>query len=288
VQLSRAQLHKRTNIGYGVYRYSGRRYDLTDPDAPTELPIFFESIYGGFGALSYPLSKFRRIEMSTSLNWSRKEIPLRRIDREALLLSNNMSYVIDHALYYLNGPIQGWRATAMAAYTTDIRYSNVSYFTLLADFRNYIRIGNDFSFASWFLARINKGREARLSVMGGSWDIRGFHLYSVRGQKLWFTSQEFRFPLLRSPSVTFPFLGFFGVTSLRGALFFDAAHVWNEDYDKVQREINAGETIGSVGYGFRLNLFGSLVLRYDIGWRYRDGFNVMDKKFKQFFFGYDF
>lgn len=288
LQLSRVQLHRRANIGYGIYRYSGRRYDVTDPDAPSSLPIFFETIYGAFGSVSYPLTKFRRLQYSTSLSWSRKEIGIRGIDREALLLSNSVSLVQDNAMYWINGPLQGWRANVTAAYTTDIRYSNVGYFTLIGDFRHYLRIGQDFTFASWFMARMNSGREARLFVMGGSWDIRGFHLFDVRGQKIWFTSHEFRFPIIRAPSIIFPVLAPFGVASFRGALFFDAAHAWNDDYNRVQKEIHAGETIGAIGYGFRLNLFGALVLRYDIGLRYSDGFNRIDKRFKQFFFGFDF
>ena len=41
VQISRVQLHRRANISYGAYRYAGLRYDLSEPDAPTELPRFF-------------------------------------------------------------------------------------------------------------------------------------------------------------------------------------------------------------------------------------------------------
>ena len=37
-----------------------------------------------------------------------------------------------------------------------------------------------------------------------------------------------------------------------------------------------------------VNLFGGFVLRYDVGWRYTDGFAHRDRFFKQFFFGWDF
>lgn len=287
-QASRVQLHRRANIGYGLYRFRGRRYDRTDPDAPRTFPLLFETIYGGFGSLSYPFSKFRRIEFGTSLNLSHKEIYLRNIDRDALLLSNSLSLVHDNALYWMNGPIQGWRAKATIAYTSDILYSNVSYFTLIGDVRHYLRIGRDFTLASWFMGRYNDGREARLHVLGGSWDLRGFRIFSVRGSKMWFTSHEFRFPILNAPGVILPILAPFGIANLRGALFFDAAHAWIGDYHEKIREINAGETVGSAGLGFRMNLFGALVLRYDLGYRYRDGFKTRERYFKQFFFGWDF
>jgi outer membrane protein assembly factor BamA len=138
------------------------------------------------------------------------------------------------------------------------------------------------------MARINEGKEARLSVIGGSWDLRGFRIFSVRGQKMWFTSHELRFPILEQPSVQFPILAPLGVINLKGALFFDAAHAWNKDYNDVRTDINSGETLGAAGIGFRLNLFGGFVLRYDVGNRYRQGFKVVDKRFRQFFFGWNF
>lgn len=287
--LTRVQLHRRANIGYGIYRFGGQRYDITDPDASTEFPLFWETVYGGFGSVSYPISKFRRIELSSSLNWSDKQIPIRNIDREALLVSNSVSLVHDNALYSYNGPVDGWRAKLTTAYTTDVLYSNVSYYTLSADVRHYMRLFKGVTFASWALARANQGREARLFFLGGSWDLRGYGLFDVRGQKMWFTSHELRFPILQAPSLYLPLLAPFGIANLRGAFFFDAAHAWNEDYYARRSELLTGETLGATGLGFRMNLFGGFVLRYDIGYRYRNGFRDRDDRlFKQFFFGYDF
>lgn len=287
-QVARFKLNRRANIGYGAYRFSGRRYDVTDPDAPSGFPVFFETVYGGFGLVSYPLSKFTRLEITSSLNWTSKDINIRNVERDALLLSNSVSLVRDNALYWMNGPVAGWRAAFTAGYTSDILYANVSYYTLMADIRKYFRITRDITFASWGMARINEGREARLFVLGGSWDLRGFHWFDVRGQKMWFTSHELRFPILKAPSVMFPILAPFGIASLRGTLFFDAAHAWNDDYHDVRPELRSGETVGAAGVGFRMNLFGAFVLRYDIGRRYRNGFREQDKVFRQFFFGWDF
>lgn len=119
-------------------------------------------------------------------------------------------------------------------------------------------------------------------------------MFSVRGQKMWFTSHELRFPILTAPSLYLPILAPLGVANLRGALFFDAAHAWNNDYNETgltesrRDQINIGETLGAIGAGLRVNLFGGFVLRYDIGYRYRDGFKEQDKFFRQFFFGWDF
>ncbi|MCY4159193.1 MAG: BamA/TamA family outer membrane protein [Bacteroidetes bacterium] len=289
VNISRLHLNRRANIGYGVYRYGGLRYDLTDPDAPTDFPRYWEEVWGGYGAVSYPISMFRRVEVATSLSWDHKEIPLRRIDREALLLTNQVSLVHDNTLYGSNGPMVGWRGRLSAAYTTDILYSNVNYITIEADFRHYLRLARNVSFASRALGRMNHGREARLWFMGGSWDLRGYPFFDVRGNKAWFTSHELRFPLVEHPSVYIPPLAILGIVNLRSALFFDAAHTWNEHYHERIPQIYAGETLGSAGLGFRLNLFGGLVLRYDLGYRFRDGFQRREPNlFRQFFFGFDF
>ncbi|NND70040.1 MAG: BamA/TamA family outer membrane protein [Rhodothermales bacterium] len=285
--LTRVQLHRRANIAYGIYRFSGRRYDITDPDADATFPIFFETLYGGVTGVSYPLSKFRRLDINTSLTWSNKDLQIGP-ERKALLLSNSVSLVHDNSLYSLNGPVNGWRAGLTAAYTTDVKNSNVSYFTLQADVRRYFRIVPGVTFATRGVGRINDGREARLFILGGSWDLRGYRLFTVRGQKMWFTSNELRFPIVNAPYLIAPVLAPFGIVNLRGALFFDAAHAWNDDYSTIQRQINAGETLGATGLGLRVNIFGGFVLRYDLGYRYRNGFKDRDKFFRQFFFGFDF
>ena len=137
---------------------------------------------------------------------------------------------------------------------------------------------------------MNHGREARLWFMGGSWDLRGYPLFDVRGKKAWFTSHEFRFPLVENPSAYVPPLAILGIVNLRGALFFDAAHTWNDRYTRANSpDLCREKPLGSTGFGFRLNLFGGFVLRYDLGYRFRDAFKSRESNlFRQFFFGFDF
>ncbi len=287
--VTRIHLGRRANYGYGLYRYSGQRYDLTDPDAPDVYPVFFEQLVGVTGLVSYPISKFQRVDIQTSFNYNRKEIFVTDLDREAFLLSNAVSVTHDNALYGFNGPVDGWKANATVAYTTDVRFSNVSYYTLRADLRHYLRIVPGVTFASWGLAQTNAGREARLFLLGGSWDLRGFPLFRVRGRHMWFTSHELRFPILERPSAYLPLLAPFGIANLRGAAFADAAHVWNDSYDQKQSQLFAGTDLGALGLGLRMNLFGGFVLRYDVGWRFTDGLDWDERDpFRQFFFGYNF
>ena len=230
--VSRISLSQRTNYATGIFHFSGRRYDLTDPDL-----FFYERSFGGYFVLSYPLSKFRRIEAGISLTNSDKEIIYGYNPRKALLVSNSVSFVHDNSLWGPTGPLDGSRFIATLAYTTDVQYSNVNYYTLIGDYRYYFRLSQRSAFASRFEVLYNDGKEARRFFMGGSWDLRGYPRWSIRGKKIWLTSQELRFPFIDQVGVRFPFGGI-GLGAFRGALFFDAGNAWDDKYT---------ETLGSVG-----------------------------------------
>jgi outer membrane protein assembly factor BamA len=274
IAISRVSRGQRTSYAYGIYRFSGRRYDITSKDE-----YYFERVFGGYFALSYPLSKFQRIETSFSLSNSNRDIDTRIEDRKALLLSNSIAFVHDNSLWTNSGPIDGHRLNLTLAFTTDVQYSNVNYFTAIFDYRHYLRLGLRSAFASRFWLFYNDGKESRRFVMGGSWDLRGYSLWSIRGEKLWLTSHELRFPFIDRFSLFFPFGGL-SFWSIRGALFFDAGGAW----DNVYRQ-----TLGSMGGGLRMNFGGVLVLRYDVGKRIENNFTrIQNGFFHQFFFGYDF
>ncbi len=272
--ISRVSLGRKNPYSYGIFHYAGRRYDLLDPDL-----YFNERAYGGYFAIAYPLSKFQRLEGAVSFSNSDKEALADVRQRKALLLTNSISYVKDNALYYYTGPIDGNRFNLTLSYTTDLRYSNVNYYSVMFDYRRYFRLGLRSAFASRAEFLYNHGKEARRYFLGGSWDLRGWPRWSIRGTKRWLTSHELRFPLLDRVGFDFPF-GSINLGVLRGALYFDAGNSWDGEY---------GSTLGSIGGGLRFSLFGVLVLRYDIGKRIEENFTkLQDGLFYQFFFGWDF
>ncbi len=274
VVLQRANLGSRVNYAYGVFHLSGNRYDLTDPDQ-----FFYERSFGGSFVLNYPVSKFQRLEATVTIANSDKEVIYGVAGRKALRVTNTIAYVHDNSLWGPTGPVAGSRGLLILGYTTDIKFSNVNYFSVIADYRYYQRVALTTLFAFRAAFFYNEGKEARRYFIGGSWDLRGYDRFSIRGKKIWFTSLEFRFPLIEELKIKFPVLslGFFGI---RGAFFFDMAGAW----DNVYRE-----TLGSVGTGIRINVFGVLTLRYDIGKRIEQNFTrFQDGLFYQFFFGWDF
>ncbi|MBT8378853.1 MAG: BamA/TamA family outer membrane protein [Ignavibacteria bacterium] len=274
VILQKVNFASRVNYGYGIFHLSGRVYDFTDPDE-----FFYERSFGGSFLLSYPISKFQRLEATATVRSSNKEVIPNVIERKAMLFTNTLGWVMDNSIWGPTGPIDGIRAVVLLGYTSDIKFSNVNYFTLIGDYRYYYRFGLTTLLAFRAAAFYNQGKEARRFFVGGSWDLRGWPRFGIRGEKVWLTSLEFRFPIIEQIAIKFPFfaLGFWGI---RGAIFYDMGSAWDEKYTT---------TLGSLGFGFRMNLFGVLTLRYDIGKKIEKDFTEFQKGlFYQFFFGWDF
>jgi dipeptidyl aminopeptidase/acylaminoacyl peptidase len=270
--VTKVSLGKRTNHAYGVYRFSGRYFNYKDS-------YYYEDQVGGFFAISYPFSHFKRFEFRSSLSYSDKDFSGIGIDRRyAWLTSNFLSFVHDNSIWSYTGPVEGHRYNFSVGNTFDVRYSNVNYWTFLADYRNYLRLGSKVTYASRYLALLNEGKESRWYYLGGSWDLRGYSRWSIRGEKIIFTSHELRFPFIDYLGIKFPVLSMV-FPGIRGALFFDAGNAWNGN--------DFGRMLGSAGFGFRFNFGGFLVLRLDIG-RTTDFESISRKWFTQFFFGWDF
>ena len=269
VAITKVSLEKRTNFGYGLFRISGRFYNLRDG-------FYYEDRAGGFFTISYPFSQFERLEFNTNLSYSDKDV-YGVYRRMALLSSNSITFVSDNSIWYYTGPINGHRYMISLANTYDVRWSNVNYYTIWLDLRQYIRISKPFTYALRLLTLYNEGKETRWFYLGGSWDLRGYPRFSLRGEKIFLFSQELRFPLLNLLMLQFPF-GSVGFPGIRGAIFLDAGNAWNDHWKGL---------LGSAGFGFRMNLGGVLVLRLDIG--RRTDFNKFTSRwFTQFFFGWDF
>ncbi len=274
VAISRVSLKERSNYGFGIFNYAGRRYDIRESDE-----YFYERVYGGYFALYYPFSSFQRLEIETSAANSDKELIGDLITRKSLLLTNTISFVHDNSIWAFTGPIDGSRLRILLGYTSDVKYSNVNYYSFIFDYRYYYRLSLRSAVALRGALFVNHGKEARRYFAGGSWDLRGWPRWSVRGEKLWLSSVELRFPLIDRIAVNFPFFGL-SFFNLRGALFMDAGSAWDTNYR---------QTIGSVGFGFRLNLFNIIALRYDMGKKIEKNFSSFQPKlFYQFFFGWDF
>ena len=281
IAISRADLSSRVNKAFGVYHFAGRYFNWYDD-------FFYERMYGGFYSLSYPISVFERIEGSINIRHSDKYWYFTESSRQAVLFSNFLSYVKDNALWGPTGPLDGERINITLGNTIDAQYSNVNFYTIIADYRKYFRLSTQVAHAVRLMTMYNHGKEATRFFMGGSWDLRGYPRWQLWGKKIFLVSNELRFPFIDRFIVKFP-IGGMGINFVRGATFVDLGNAWDDNLDDVR---------GSIGFGFRFRLGGFLVLRFDFGKRFTlsnigkdlntTSFDIQDSMFSQFFFGWDF
>ncbi len=279
--VSRVDLSHRANFAVGLFHFAGRYYNLYDF-------WFWERRYGGYTALSYPLSKFRRVEASLNVRYSDKEWFSSGYRRKALLVSSFVSYIQDNSLWGPTGPLDGSRINFTLGTTTDVAHSNVNFVTAIVDYRRYFRISTQTAHALRIWTQINHGKESTPFFMGGSWDLRGYRLWRLWGTKVALVSNELRFPFIDRFSLKFPFGGV-AFSSIRGALFIDAGNAWDDRLENI---------LGSTGFGVRFQLGGVLVLRFDTGKKFTlrepehfyhvRNYNFDNSWFTQFFFGWDF
>ena len=275
VAISHISMGQRTNYAYGIYRFTGRRYDLTVSD-----DYFYERVYGGYFAMSYPLSKFERIETSVSLSNSNRELIGDFVDRRALLLSNSLSFVHDNSLWGPSGPLDGNAFSLTLAYTSDVQYSNVNYYSdhrrlqELPAPRHAERLRLP---ALAVLQRregipaVRHGRELGPPRLAALVPARPETLADEPGAPVSFHRPVRRpVPVRRDQLLVHP-----GGPVLRRG-------------ERLGRP-STRRRYGSMGGGLRMNLGGVLVLRYDIGKRIENNFTSLQTGlFTQFFFGWDF
>lgn len=276
IAISKVSVEKRMNYSYGVFHLSGRKYDLGSVNTS-----YYERSFGGYVSVAYPLSFFRRLEMSVGLSQTIRNYELYDNNR-SLILSNYLSYVRDNTLWGWTGPVDGERLNITLGYTTDIANSITNYYSVFLDYRKYLRTGTPSTLALRGQFFYNEGRDARRFFMGGSWSLRGWPLNSIRGSKMWQANAELRFPLLNIMAFRFPLGIGLDFPGIKGALFFDAGKAWDNEYSN-------RITYGSIGAGVRMTVLGLVVLRYDLGKRIENDFKTLQGNlFHSFYFGFDF
>ena len=305
-------LTHRLNYGAGIFRFEGRFRDVA-------FDIYDENTHGAYFLASYPFSKFSRVEVQMALERSKRVDTedfaaeflgigsgqdTRDLSRSGTLTSNYLSYVKDNTLWLPTGPIDGERFNVTAGlvscfsckYPSDISLQEISRgaavdnYILMADYRRYFRTTQFSAYAVRGFAFFSSGTIPSRAVLGGPHRLRGYPRFSLAGSRLWLVNQEWRFPIVHSLSFAFPF-GDLRLPGIQGALFTDVGSSWIESQDR------AAGTWGSYGVGFRTSLGPPLVLRLDVGRRFKSGarppvlFNDGEKfgdTFVDFFFGFNY
>ena len=270
VAITYLNMSKRTNWGISVFHFANEYF------SPYE-SFYFERTIGLRGAVNFPYSTFRRLELSTSFRYSSKD---HYVDEPepSVLVSNFFSIIHDNALWSVIGPRDGWRARFTIGPTFDLmkgRYHNI---TAWLDLRRYWQIIPKISLAQRTMVWMNDGRDIRRYNIGGSWGLRGYRFGSIGGRNMLMLNQELRFPFAKRLRMDF-LSGSLWIAPIHGAFFLDIGNAWDNDLLGL---------FSSTGFGLRGALAGALVLRLDMGLRSLSVNTFPDDKFIQFFFGWDF
>ena len=304
-------LSHRLNYGVGVFRYKGLFRDVS-------WDIYEDAGLGGYFIASYPLSRYRRIELQLGIQKGDRvdvedgfgEGPLgsdtredpRDLTRSGLLSTNYLSYIKDNTLWLPTGPIDGERFNLSVGMVSCFvcespspvtgesvqRSASAENYAVSLDYRRYLRTSLYSAYGFRMYSFFSDGAIPGRAVLGGTHQLRGYPRYSLAGSRVVLVNQEWRFPILHSLAFTFP-IGTLRLPGIQGAFFADAGTSWLEEQEPTG-------LWGSYGTAFRMSLGAPLVLRLDIGRRFKSGElppvtfdgRDFDDTFVGFFFGFNF
>nr|MBN2276296.1 PD40 domain-containing protein [candidate division Zixibacteria bacterium] len=269
----------RLNWGLGAFHFYDDNY-YNDYEG-----YYSERQVGGLVYVNYPISRFNRIETSTYLRYSRKDMWMFQYLRRAALMTNYVSFVSDNSLWDISGPIEGHRYNLTFGLTTRLdegrQYNRIG----LVDLRHYFRLGKYSAFATRMFGYSSSGVEPQRLYFGGSWSFRGYERREFYVRNIVFNSNELRFPLIDNLMIGFPFGGI-GFQAIRGAIFFDAGYLSDREFHFLDDEF-FDRLIGSYGAGFRIALGRMVVLRFDFAKTTNFAKTAPGTNF-EFFFGWNF
>ncbi|MDD4052086.1 MAG: LpqB family beta-propeller domain-containing protein, partial [candidate division Zixibacteria bacterium] len=159
-------LYNKLRVDFNVGIFHTKNYYL---DAYNDL--FSDRFYGFAGGLSWPRSKFTRVEFNAATYFiDRRLYDLDTLGKENVRVSTTMlSWIHDNVLWGVTGPVNGsrWRATVEVAVPI-IGSDGVKYYAAELDYRTYLRLGRWFSSALRWSGGMSNGDTAKRYYLGGN------------------------------------------------------------------------------------------------------------------------
>ena len=284
-------LYNKLRVDFNIGLFHTKNYYLDAND-----DLFSDRFYGLSGGLSWPRSKYTRLEFNAATYFiDRRLYDVPTLDKQNVRVSTTtLSWIHDTVLWGITGPVNGtrWRATAEAA-SPIIGAEGVKYYAAEMDYRTYVRLNRWFSTALRWSGGFSNGDTPKQYYLGGNtnrigtvtvnnsvYDInnlyfsrvitplRGYDYYELEGTRFAVANAELHFPLIDYFLMHYPLR--FGLASVVGALFMDMGAVWSQHVPFKGATNEGGFHLVGIksgfGFGARANL-GFLVLRYDVAWR---------------------
>lgn len=289
VQLVYNYLAKRLNYSAGAFHFKDTYWDSYNQY------YFSDRIYGASGIVSYPFSKFKRLDLNlTQVTIERENLDYDIPKKTTNLLLAGVSYVHDGVIWGIVGPVYGQRYKLSLEQSIKLVNSGLSYTSLEMDYRKYLHFGREYNFAFRFAGGTSIGHNARKYNLGGTsyWispnevtdniyseqqiyinklvvPLRGYRYYEFSGKNYALMNLELRFPFIDYFKMRWP-LGM-TLAMIRGSIFCDIGAAFDKFsefsfFDKTEGFPKLGTLRSGIGFSSQANL-GIFVLRYDVAWR---------------------
>jgi Tol biopolymer transport system component len=270
-------LGRRANYSVGVYNF--KEYYYSDKtrlgEDLGEKRYFSERSYGVSGGVSYPFTKFTRLEFDVSaLRLDRQfaeetdsgQVEFTDEEVTRSLFIPGLRLVNDTTLWGIVGPVSGGRSSLSLSKAWEAG-GDFTYLTEIADVRKYVRLGARHTLALKLVGARSTGSDAQNFYMGGVNSLRGYDDFEFHGHNLALVSAEFRYPFIDRLEVASPIP--FALWGLRGVAFFDAGAAWDGDEFRgatTEQGLRLDGIKASYGIGVRMRL-SFLVVRLDRAWQ---------------------
>jgi Tol biopolymer transport system component len=284
-------------INYGIEGFHTARFVFSNTGFGANLYRFRN--YGAVGSMSYPLNRFYRLEGGLSwLNVSRENLDIPNEETEkASYLVPSLSLVHDNVLWGYTAPIDGSRYRFDVLGNPGISNKNLSFYSVLGDYRRYYRFWTDYSFALRFSGGYSDGNNPQRFFIGGTenWinrsfattdipletasdfafitaalPLRGYDYAEQIGTRYGLMNLELRFPLIRYlVTGALPIL----FSNIIGAAFIDVGSAWNDNKDlrfferNLEGNVVSKDLLMGTGVGARV-FFLYFLLKFDVAWSY--------------------
>lgn len=288
IQVLYSYLANRLDYTVGAFHFKNLYYDYYNDY------YFSDRLIGALGLVSYPFSKFNRLDINLSQIVVDREYDFDLPNRTTNLLTAGISYVSDKVIWGIVGPVYGQRYKLTIEKSFKTAAHGYSYTSYELDYRKYLHFGDAYNFAIRFAGGISQGDSARDYYLGGTsyWisshqktediysvkdiyvnkmvvPLRGYRYFEFKGKNYFLMNLELRYPFIDYLKMRVPF----GLTMgyIRGSLFWDLGAAFDSTsqfhfFDPDKGFPKLGTPKSGVGFSIQSNL-GIFVLRFDTAWR---------------------
>lgn len=269
-------LKRRVDFSVGAYQFSGY-YDsrvTSVGETFTAYRTFSERNYGVFGQMSVPFNKFYRMDVDLQAYYSEREF-FQDVDptvgfryttveqSKVRLIEPSLAFVHDSSVFGPFGPVDGSRWRVSLARGVAFEDQDISRTTGYLDWRWYRTLFYRNSLALRFSTAASVGEDPRVFFLGGPTRLRGYEYDEIDGTRMWFSSVEYRFPLL--DAIIFGWPGRWGLTNIGGTAFFDIGSAWDRGVPDLFVDDRLDQAFSDAGFGVYMYA-GYFLMSFQFAW----------------------